>query len=963
MNLTKVGTGTQTINATALSLVYFGATTVSGGTLTMSTTNNMPFLSAVSVASGATFNPSLTQSIGSLTGAGNVTIGSSQTLLVGNDNTSPAAFTGIISGASSILTKVGTGTLTLAGTGTNVNSYTGATNVTGGTLALDLSSLTTPTNLTSSSSIWNVGSASVTINGKPSAVTSQTFNGLNLFGGASLSITNNSATSTTVVLGNIARNTTATAVNFSFTSPGSFTTTKANTATSILGGWATVNGTDWAVTGASGTNPVTALGVYATDDFTTSTNDVNVTVADVPTPAFTINSLRFNTTGGLSVTLPSGANSITSGGILVTSAVGAGGASIGGSGTLTSGNTTDLIVNQYDPTGTFTISAPITGTIGFTKTGPGTVALSGTSNFVSSNANPISVLGGTLAVAFDGIGSSVPSPLGSTLTGGTTGDIIINGGTLLATSTFRLNANRLIQLGPNITGSGAGNVGFGTIAVATGQTLGYSGTITNKNALDSLIVGSSGNTGTLYLSGGDSFSGATQIKFGTLMAGTTNEIGTTSAVQVSAGANYVLNGFANSIGSLTGAGNVTDNSGVSVTLTVGGDNTSPAAFSGVISNTTGSGTGFLSLSKTTGTGRLLLSGPNTYGPSTAYVPGMTVVGGLTTISSGILECGATNTLPLMTQIQGSSVGTLVLNGFSQSVGSLGVSQTTAITNNSATNVILTIGNDNLNANAFSGVISNFTQAGSGTLGITKVGAGNQVLSATNLYTGPTTVSGGVLQANTALTIPALSAVSVAANAALMFNAANPSIGSLTGAGIVTANTGMTLSIGSDNTSPAAFSGVLENTYATSGGVLSVTKVGTGTLILSGPNAYTGTTTIGASSITLTTYGAGTVQTGAVNPIPLFSPVTDNGTLLLNGFSQSFDALNATQSLGGLITNSNAANVTLSIGNNNGTGTFNGQIVDGAGGGKLSLVKDGTGSETLGAGLPYRELFLHGWHND
>ena len=124
--LTKVGTGTQTLSGEN---TYTGATTVNGGTLAAGAINTLPSQTALTVATGATFDlNNFSQSIGSLAGAGSVTLGTA-TLTTGNDNTS-TDFSGVISGLGG-LTKVGTGTQTLSGE----NTYTGATTVNGGTLA------------------------------------------------------------------------------------------------------------------------------------------------------------------------------------------------------------------------------------------------------------------------------------------------------------------------------------------------------------------------------------------------------------------------------------------------------------------------------------------------------------------------------------------------------------------------------------------------------------------------------------------------------------------------------------------------------------------------------------------------------------------------------------------------------------------------------------------------------------
>jgi autotransporter-associated beta strand protein len=89
-----------------------------------------PMSSAFTVAAGAILDlNNFNQSIGSLAGAGSVTLGSA-TLTTGNDNTS-TTFSGIISGDGG-LTKVGSGTFTLTGE----NTYTGGTTISGGTLQL-----------------------------------------------------------------------------------------------------------------------------------------------------------------------------------------------------------------------------------------------------------------------------------------------------------------------------------------------------------------------------------------------------------------------------------------------------------------------------------------------------------------------------------------------------------------------------------------------------------------------------------------------------------------------------------------------------------------------------------------------------------------------------------------------------------------------------------------------------------
>jgi autotransporter-associated beta strand protein len=102
-----------------------------------SVTNSIPAGSAVILSAGTTLDVnSSIQTIGSLNGpsGSTVTLGSG-TLSVGGDNTSVTFAGSIIDGANGAggsLTKIGSGVQTLTGS----NSYTGSTNVSGGTLVI-----------------------------------------------------------------------------------------------------------------------------------------------------------------------------------------------------------------------------------------------------------------------------------------------------------------------------------------------------------------------------------------------------------------------------------------------------------------------------------------------------------------------------------------------------------------------------------------------------------------------------------------------------------------------------------------------------------------------------------------------------------------------------------------------------------------------------------------------------------
>ena len=177
-----------------------------------------------------------------------------------------------------------------------------------------------------------------------------------------------------------------------------------------------------------------------------------------------------------------------------------------------------------------------------------------------------------------------------------------------------------------------------------------------------------------------------------------------------------------------------------------------------------------------------------------------------------------------------------------------------------------------------------TQAGdiselNGPRSLQKTGSGTLMLTGANTYTGATSVNQGTLQAGAANTFSPASALNVAAGATLALNNFNQTVGSLAGAGNVTLGSA-TLTAGGNNTS-TTFSGII-------GGSGGLTKVGTGTLILSGANTYTGATNVNAgalivngsiasSSLTTVNSGAALIGSGTVG-----STVVNAGGFLVPG---------------------------------------------------------------------------------
>ena len=128
-SLAKIGDGTLTLSGPG---TYPGPTFVGAGTLQAGIVDAFSPNSAYVLAPGATLDlNNRNQTIGSLGGAGDVTLGSA-TLTTGKNN-ADTIFSGVISGTGG-LAKTGTGTLTLSGDGL---AYTGPTTVSEGRLLVD----------------------------------------------------------------------------------------------------------------------------------------------------------------------------------------------------------------------------------------------------------------------------------------------------------------------------------------------------------------------------------------------------------------------------------------------------------------------------------------------------------------------------------------------------------------------------------------------------------------------------------------------------------------------------------------------------------------------------------------------------------------------------------------------------------------------------------------------------------
>jgi autotransporter-associated beta strand protein len=332
-------------------------------------------------------------------------------------------------------------------------------------------------------------------------------------------------------------------------------------------------------------------------------------------------------------------------------------------------------------------------------------------------------------------------------------------------------------------------------------------------------------SGTLnvYSSGNNSFSGSTTIASGTLALQGSASLSNSTDLTVSTGATFDMNGISDTIDGLAGGGAVKLDG---TRLTVGGNN-GGGTFTGVIS---GAGSG--SRLRKIGTGTLVLGGSNTYV-------------GTTTVSAGTMRLSGSGRLPDTTYLSLSPGAFFDLNGVSDAIDRL--SGTGSVTLGGGT---LTVGANN-GTSTFSGVISE-----SGNL--VKSGGGTLVLSGSNTYGGTTRVKAiGTLQLSASERLPNTTDVTVDSGAFFDLNNKSETIDGLSGGGTVKLGSG-TLTVGANNGASTFF-----GTITGSGKLV---KNGSGTVVLSGDNTYTGTSTVNTGTLqvdgSIKSTGALTIKSGA-----------------------------------------------------------------------------------------------------
>jgi len=901
--LTKVGTGTMTLSG---SNTYTGGTSINNGAIQLDHANALGTSGTISFGGGALKYGTVTTDLSS-----RFSTAASQAYSVDTNGQSVTWATNLTSSGGS-LAKSGGGTLTLTGSG---NTYDDATNITGGTLLVSGSGAI---NGTSGITINGSGAKYVHTSGTASdrtiTLTQGTVDGTGTLGTVNVAnlagnvVQNGNGGTSTLTIENLTFNGAATlniADSGAAITPGISVT--GALITTPLSGTVTINASVFGNAWSPTTYNLISYGSFSgsLSDFTKGT------IAGLTS--------RQSATLGLD-TIDQFITLIISGDNPRWSGLDSGNWVVGTTGSnsnwklITSGDATDYIEadsvffdDSVEGTTSVNISAAnvsptsvtfnnsgtnytldstggfgIAGTGSLTKTGTGTVTIS----TVNSYTGGTNINEGTLALS----GSGTLGPVSAAVTmGGGTLDL---GGT---SQTVGAVAITTAAASGNVIQNGTLTPGSLTASNSTGNA------IVTANLAGSGAVTMSG-TGTLTLSGANNYTGGTTVGNGTLVLANGGSLSTSNTLTLgsssdNASGTFQLgdsNGVANTtVTSIATAGSGTANAvvgGNSSTSTLTVNNSSAVSYAGRLG---GSGTNQNNLALVKdGTGTLTLSGASTYSGGTTLNAGTLVFGNNSAFGTGTVSLNA---------------GTLKGSGS----GDWTLSNTISVAGTSTFDVAGR--NTRLNGNI----------DGSAALTVANTGG-----AATLTFAGDNSGYGGTVTVNNGTAVNFASGNAGSAGAAWVFNDATSdrvrinlasggtiNFGSIAGSGQIqndTASTTSTLSVGALNTS-TTFSGTMKN-GASNTGILALTKVGSGTLTLSGANTYTGDTVISAGTLALASSGS---ITSAV--------IKNNATLDVSAVSGGFSVASGQTLMGtGTVIGATtiASGATLAPGNSPGVITFN-----------------------------------------
>lgn len=525
--------------------------------------------------------------------------------------------------------------------------------------------------------------------------------------------------------------------------------------------------------------------------------------------------------------------------------------------------------------------------------GAGTFVSSGTSTLLGTNSftGDVTLNGGSLTVAQ---GNGVTGSLGSSTAPATLSKTVTltNNAILRSTATYNDNVGSatVLQVVFNIGTGGA------TFDIASGTTTTLDDGSLAGNANNAAQLQGTGDLtkigpGTLSLGNGTSnfgtFTGQIFVNEGTLTTGatSTNPFGDTAAgTIIASGAVLDVKGAAIGLEPITVSGSGIAGGGALISNTLGGSAAGPITLAGDTSiggatalTLSGVISGGFSLTKV-GAGTTTLSNPaNTYSGSTTVAAGTLTPGvaGAIPVGTDLIFTGGTfDPANLTTTVASISGATGSINQVTAGTGVVRTTQSGATVFNGTVNRVnvtmagtgsLTLGGtvDNVAANA---------TVNSGTLILAKGNTAPALQAVHAVATGGLTINGGTVQLagtydnfgtpGTGVNLapvgidPATygdliyNAVGVALNAGTLdMNGRQEAINTLSnpaGAGGTVTNTATDpakLFIGHQN-GTSAFAGAITD----GAGTVSIEKIGTGTLTLTGANTYSGTTVVTAGRL-------------------------------------------------------------------------------------------------------------------
>ena len=581
---------------------------------------------------------------------------------------------------------------------------------------------------------------------------------------------------------------------------------------------------------------------------------------------------------------------------------------------------------------TGTINSVISGSNGIKKYGTGQLTLAGSNTFTGASTL---TSGKTVLLSASALGATSEA---TTVNSGAV--LILQGSLTFANEALYLNGTGVDGSALRTPSWGSHTVTWpGNITLQSASTISaYTATavLTLSGVIDGNYQLTTGGSGTIILSGSNTYSGGTKISTGTLKAGASNTLPSTTVITIGNNdandAVFDLNGYNQTIGGLVEGGStggtkgITNNGSGQATLTI--NNSSDYSFGYVVTNADSA----LNLTKD-GTGTLTLSGTNI-----TYT-------GVSTISNGTLAF---------------SDAANFANGSSPASFSIASGATLEID----VSVSQAIGSNYASGTVISGT-GTFQKSGFGALSL-----GGQGTSAYKVYFNMT---GGLIdiQAGTLLNggwaggqwTNNKASMNIASGARFdIWDGNDVYVDALTGDGTLdkgqTATGTQTMIVGVNNGS-GTFSGTITQSAGASY-PLALTKTGSGQQDLSGNNSYTGATTVSAGKLVIynanalgDTSGATTVNDGAAL-ILVGNPVTFAAEhLYINGNGVTVPGALRTSNAGSADTVTWPGNVTLQ--SNSSLSAWNAAdqltvsgVIDGA----YQLTTDGSGIIILSGNNTY-----------